>query len=51
MWLLDDKLTQRNLAAPERIDAQTCLHFLRSKKWFRAGGFLPVDHQTLYRGP
>src|ERR1700720_1732015 len=47
VWLLENQLVQRNSAAPEGIDAQTCLHFLRGKKRFRARALLPVDHQTL----
>ena len=51
MGLLDDKFIQRNPAAPEGIDSQAGLHFLRGEKRFRARGLPPVDHQTLYGGP
>ena len=50
MRLLDNKLAQGNPAAPERIDAQTSLHFLRREEWFRTGRLFSMDHQTLYGG-
>src|SRR5437879_6825747 len=47
MRLLDNKLAQGNPAAPERIDAQPSLHFLRREEWFRTGRLFSMDHQTL----